>query len=170
MRTRVGSLLVMLASVVGLVAGPPTAARAASGPSYEIEWDSTGLAVDSLGTTVWQTLATTSWAGRASQVWVTNVVANPWSWSVNAESGLCMVTGGAARIGDPVVQGACGYNGYSEWGNVAAPGPWTGRVHIVNRATGLCVGIGAVNGAGEPTLELQRCSQAGPWWVYRQVG
>lgn len=157
-----------LVAVVGFAVTPAGVAQANDNDTYEIAWDSTGLAIDSMGTTVWQTLAVTPWQNKPSQRWTTHVVDNPWSWSVNQASGLCLVTGGAARIGDPVVQGACGFNGYSEWGNIAAPGPWTGRVHILNRATYLCVSVGPTNEAGQPTLWLQPCDRAS-WFIYHQV-
>jgi hypothetical protein len=168
-QTRVRLLVAALLAIVGIVAAPSGVAQASGNPVFEIAYESTGLAIDSQGTTVWKTLTVTPWRNTSSQRWATNVVDNPWSWSVNEASGLCMVTGGAARVGDPVVQGAGGFNGYSEWGNVAAPGPWTGRVHIVNRATGLCVSTGPTDSSGQTTLWLQPCGQS-VYFIYHQVG
>jgi hypothetical protein len=186
MRTPLKTLLAAAATftaAAAILTAPVTAAHAAATHAdtttsprqliddsrYWLSWGKTGFAVDSLGTQVWETLALTPYAGNTSQQWeFLQADTSGTLWDVNMASGLCRVTGGAAQPNDPVVQGECGLNGYSEWYNIPGTGSRVGQWKLVNVASGLCVGIGPTNAAGQPTLNLTGCSRAA-WFIYHSV-
>jgi hypothetical protein len=141
----------------------PDRAAADSDPMFRIVEVSTGLVVSGGSPGVWLDLE--PWQNRPDQKWISRPTGvDSWSYQVSVAGGNCQTVYFWGE-GQHVVSENCNYNGRFEfWGNIAPPGPWTGKVKIVN-SDGTCVTLGAPNARGNTTLMTGNCN--GPAALFR---